>query len=370
MAAGGLGNAGTPLAGELDFFGLRFDLPPPLDNAVGVFSVTVLIYVLLAAVIYYLLRPAAQAIAGRTPTRLDNRILKALDGSVFMLIVLFGARSSLEGLVPFAGPDRVFAIEATVDVFIVVVFAYAVYRVFREIISHSLEALQSKGRDLVVPLLDRVGALFIGLLAIMAIGSRLGVDLSALLVGGAFLGIVVGLAAQETLANLFAGISLVLDRPFRVGDWLELATGEVVEVREIGLRSSRLYHPYDSSIIVLPNTVLASTKITNAGPTGEPTRMVVRFRAPYTADPEEVRRILLEAVGRVDGVDRAEGHEPVARLANFTDTAVAFEVLVWVARIEAQWEVASHIRSEGLKGLGAGGLLPAIMGAPPKADAR
>lgn len=366
MAGRALSGRGTSVAGELDFFGLRFELPAPFDNALGVFLVTVLIYVLLAAAVYYLLRPAARAFAGRSPTRLDNRILQGLDGSVFLLIVLFGARYSLAGLIPITGEDRVSLVEAGVDVLIVVVFAYAVYRVFREMISHSLETLQSKGRELVVPLLDRVGALFIGLLAILAIGSRLGVDLSALLVGGAFLGIVVGLAAQETLANLFAGISLVLDRPFKVGDWLELSTGEVVEVREIGLRSSRLYHPYDSSIIVMPNTVLASTKITNAGPSGEPTRMVVKFRAPYTAAAREVKTLLLESAMAVEGVDKDEGHAPVVRLANFSDSAVVYEVLFWVKRIEMQWEVASQVRSGGLEQLSAKGLYPAILGNPPK----
>jgi small-conductance mechanosensitive channel len=354
------------MAGELDLFGLRFQLPAPLDNEAGVFLVTVVIFAALAMSVYYLLGPAARALAGRSPNRIDDRVLKALDGSVFVLIVLFGARYSLDGLVPLFGEGRVGIVEAMLDVVIVVVLAYAVYRVFREVICHSLESLQSKGRELVVPLLDRLGALFIGLLALTAIGARLGVDLSALLVGGAFLGIVVGLAAQETLGNLFAGISLVLDRPFRVGDWLELSTGEVVEVREIGLRSSRLYHPYDSSTIVMPNTVLATTKITNAGPSGGPTRIVVRFRAPYTADPAEVAEILEGAAGSVEGVLLEKGRRPTVRLGNFNDSAVVYEVLLWVVRIERRWEVASNIRALGLQRLAKAGHRPAVIGNPPK----
>jgi small-conductance mechanosensitive channel len=358
------------MAGELDIFGLKVQLPPPLDNEVGVFVATVAIVVLLALCVHYLLRPVVHAIAGRSPTRLDNRLLEAMDGSIFALIVLMGARTSMRVLEPIAGVERLALIEAGTDVLIVVVFAYAVYRVFREFIAHSLDAFQSKGRELVVPLLDRIGALFIGMLALAAIGSRLGIDLSALLVGGAFLGIVIGLAAQETLANLFAGISIILDRPFRVGDMLELSTGEVVQVEEIGLRSSRLYHPYDSSTIVLPNTLLATTKITNSGAMGDPTRMVVRFRLPYDAEPATVERLLLQAISHSDGVLDDDAHRPAVRLSNFLESAAVYEALVWVQRNDRQWEVASRIRSAGLPLLNAAGLRPNVIGTPQGAEPR
>jgi len=242
------------------------------------------------------------------------------------------------------------------------VFAYAAYRAFRELIGHSLDAFPYKGRELVVPLLDRIGALFIAMLAVVAVGSRLGVDLSALLVGGAFLGIVIGLAAQEPLANLFAGISIVLDRPFRIGDVLEVATGEVVRVQEIGLRSSRLYHPYDSSTIVMPNTILASTKITNSGAVGDPTRLVVRFRVPYGADPGMVARLLTDAIKDTPGAMDEEGRRPVVRLGNFSDSAVVYEALLWVVRNDRQWEVASGVRAGGLKRLNAAGPRPNEVG--------
>ncbi|MEJ2618430.1 MAG: mechanosensitive ion channel, partial [Ignavibacteriaceae bacterium] len=109
----------------------------------------------------------------------------------------------------------------------------------------------------------------------------------------ASLGIGVGLAAQDIFKNIFGGIMILFDRPFQVGDKIEIGDhyGEVIK---IGLRSTRIVTPDDSTVSI-PNGEVMSKSVSNTN-YGEPNcQVVAEIYLPITVDTEKVRQIAIEA---------------------------------------------------------------------------
>lgn len=130
------------------------------------------------------------------------------------------------------------------------------------------------------------------------------IDLGPLLATSAALSIVLGLALQDTLGNLFAGISLQMDHSFEIGDWVEVINGNqktVGQVTEISWRSTTLMGWFNETV-TLPNRFLAGTQISNFKKGEIAIYRNFVFRVPHNLDTEYLRRGLLESLRQVSGV--------------------------------------------------------------------
>jgi len=194
---------------------------------VGAFVVSVVGWALVALAIAFVIDPIIRAVAAKTTTTLDDILLKILRGPIFVLIITYGTVTSLEIL--DLDRDTVAQIEQVYAIALVAIGAWIAYRVYDGILLNYAKKFASKTQteldDVLVPLMEKIGLIVIPITAIMVILGMLGYDLTALLAGAGFLGIVVGLAAQSTLANFFAGMQLLADRPFKVGDLLSGIVG-------------------------------------------------------------------------------------------------------------------------------------------------
>lgn len=170
--------------------------------------------------------------------------------------------------------------------------------------------------------LTRYTILSLGL--VMAV-SQLGIDVASLLAGVGILGIAVGLAAQDSLSNLVAGITILWDRPFRIGDNVTVS-GTFGAVQEIGLRTTRI-RTVDQLDAILPNKEIINQEIINH--TLNPMmRLAVPLGIAYHEDSRHARRVLLEAI---------RGHElllekpaPEVVVVALADSSVNLELRVWL----------------------------------------
>jgi small-conductance mechanosensitive channel len=140
-------------------------------------------------------------------------------------------------------------------------------------------------------------------------------------------GIAVGFAAKDTLANLFAGVSILADAPYRIGDFIVL-DGERGQVTRIGLRSTRIL-TRDDVEITIPNSTIANSKIVNeSGGPWTKHRLRIPVSLAYGADIEAVRTILIEIARE----NRYVCQQPEARVRfrAFGDSALNFELLCWI----------------------------------------
>lgn len=181
-------------------------------------------------------------------------------------------------------------------------------------------------RDLLVPL-TRFAVLAIGVL--MAL-DQMGFEVRSLIAGLGIAGLAVGLAAQETMANIFAGFAILWDQPFRIGDIVTMA-GNQGQVTEIGLRSTRL-RTFDQREVILPNKEVIQQPIVNHS-RAPAMRIDAALPVAYGVPVERVREVLLAAARR--GLPVLESPEPQVVVTALADSGVTVELRVWVADPQA-----------------------------------
>ena len=157
-----------------------------------------------------------------------------------------------------------------------------------------------------------------------------GVNPTAWLASAGVIGIAVGFAARDSLANLFSGIFLVADSPYKIGDYIVLDTGERGEVTQMGMRSTRLL-TRDDVEVTIPNAVMANAKIVNeSGGPWEKERIRVPVSVAYGSDVDEVCEVLQSVA--VSHSEIVKQPAPRVRMRAFGSSSLDFELLAWIDR--------------------------------------
>lgn len=269
----------------------------------------------------------ATGLARRTRFRIDNDIVDALRRPVFWTLVFIGVALAYQAWAP-EDSTLLRRILVTLGIWY---WMKALMRV-SDIV---LDALARRAHTHVwieprsLPLYEISAKLFVVGAAAYAIMATWNIDVTAWLASAGIVGIAVGFAARDTLANLFAGIFILADAPYKLGDFIVLDSGERGRVTDIGIRSTRLL-TRDDIEITLPNAVIANTKITNE--TGGPykkTRVRATVGVAYGSDIDRVREVLKGVLDDCEYVERYP--EPQTRFRSMGDSSLVFEVRGWVA---------------------------------------
>ena len=195
-----------------------------------------------------------------------------------------------------------------------IIAAYRITDLFASIFLRLAGNTQTTMDDQLVPLVSKLVKLIVGVLGILFVLQNLNVNVTALLAGISIGGLALALAAQETVKNLIGSITIFLDRPFQIGDFIESSSisGSVVE---IGVRSSRLRAP-DGAMMSIPNGTLANLTITNHG-VRTYRRFATTLGLQYNTSPAQIEAF-------VEGTRKIIFDHPMARN---TDNLVYFHEL-------------------------------------------
>ncbi|WP_320006745.1 mechanosensitive ion channel family protein [Maridesulfovibrio sp.] len=161
------------------------------------------------------------------------------------------------------------------------------------------------------------------------VGSAFGIPVTAIFASAGIAGMAIALAARETLANFFGGVSIFMDRPFRAGDYIVLDNGDRGEVKAVGMRSTKI-QTRDDIMITIPNSVITNGKVVNQSRPLPHFRVRVKLGVAYGSDVDRVEEILL-ALAEQNELAIASP-EPRVRFRKFGDSALEFELLCWAAR--------------------------------------
>ena len=156
-----------------------------------------------------------------------------------------------------------------------------------------------------------------------------GFSVTAVFASAGIAGLAIAMAARETLANFFGGISILLDRPFTSGDYIILDSGERGEVVDIGLRSTRIL-TRDEILICIPNSVITNVKIVNESAPAPRFRIRIKIGVAYGTDVEQVEEILMKLARENELA--ANNPAPRVRFRAFGDSSLDFELLCWARR--------------------------------------
>ena len=167
--------------------------------------------------------------------------------------------------------------------------------------------------------------------AFAALGS-IGIDFTSFALIAGALSVGIGFGLQAIVSNFVSGLILLFEGTLRVGDFIEMDGGVRGVVREINTRAT-VITTNDSVDLVVPNSVLVTTQLTNWTLRESYGRLRVSFGVAYGSDKELVKKVALEAIKEVDcALTNMPGREPQVRLSNFGDSAMEFTVLFWVSR--------------------------------------
>jgi len=225
----------------------------------------------------------------RTKTHLDDQIVEHLHRPIFLSVLFLGLYAATR-LMALPDPYH-FAVTAFLKTMAVLIWGGMFLRISHLI----LDALSHHGKGggwieaRTAPLLDNLGKLAIIGIGIYMLLVSWHLDVKPWLASAGIAGIAVGFAAKDTLANLFGGLFIVADAPYKLGDYILLDTGERGMVTQIGLRSTRIL-TRDDVEITLPNAQIANSKIVNeSGGPYEKARITVTVGVAYGSDVDQVR---------------------------------------------------------------------------------
>jgi len=267
-------------------------------------------------------------LAQRTRGEFDDRIMQLLHRPIFQSMLLVGVGVAVLVL---ALPERLerllFSLLMTIGLLIWSVVAFKLIRMTLRRMSHDPKRIQMLNVQ-TLPLFENVAVVLIVGIAIYYIFSAWHIDMTAWLASAGIVGIAVGFAAKDSLANLFSGVFILADAPYKIGDFVVLDSGERGEVTHIGIRSTRLL-TRDDVEVTIPNAVMGNTKITNeSGGPHEKFRVRVQIGVAYGSDIDLVRKVLTDIAINADSV--CEDPEPRVRLRGFGGSSLDFELLCWV----------------------------------------
>ncbi len=297
-----------------------------------------------AKVAEMLLARALPRLTRRTQTELDYQIFAALRKPVtvsFLLVGVHFALLVLEVPAPFDGYLK--SVLATLAIFMWLLFALRFSRLILAALSRNRERFTFI-QPQTLPLMENTATLVLAGGGIYFLLLAWHVSVSGWLASAGIAGLALGLAAKDSLARLFAGVSILADAPFSVGDFIVLESGERGEITRIGIRSSRLL-TRDDLEIVLPNSILANSKIVNeAGGPARQRRVRVRVQVAYGSDVDQVRSLLTTIAG--DHHQVCEQPEPRVRFRAFEDSGLRFELLAWVDEPVLRGRVLDALNTE------------------------
>jgi small-conductance mechanosensitive channel len=183
--------------------------------------------------------------------------------------------------------------------------------------------------------------LIIGILVIL---SMLGVSIAPLLTALGVGGLAVALALQDTLANLFAGFHILVEKSLRVGDFVRIESGQEGYVDDITWRTTRV-RTLSNSIVVVPNRKMAQSVVVNYSLPNELLTTTVALRVDASADPEKVEQIMAEETRKIlrDLPGTAADQEPTVAFG-IGDNFLEFTLSVSVHRFAAQSKVQNELR--------------------------
>ena len=279
-----------------------------------------------------------------TKTTLDDRILQLMHKPIFYSILFIGFMISIK-TIQFSDYIE-FLLIGILKTITILIWLYVVSKIL--VMSMEWASRKTAANKILqkntVPLFNNLGKIAIGLFGIYFIFLSWDININGILASAGVLGVVLGLAAKDTVSNFFAGIFLMADAPFKEGDYILLDTGERGYVNKMGLRSTR-FMTRDDIEITIPNSVIAASKIVNeSGGPGEIERVRVTLMIAYDSDLDKVKNLLIDVAKKEKNVMKSP--EPRVRFREFADHGLKIQLLFWIQNPEIRGKTVDSINTE------------------------
>ncbi len=325
-----------------------------LQNQYWRVAIIIGVATLIALFLRILVIPLLFRLSRKTSSDVDEKVFEYLWPAILRTVVLQGVHIATLDFVQSERIDEVVSsLTATLMILIWGRFLNGVGSVVFRKLSANAEKFQWI-QPQTLPLIQFIYKVALFGMMTYLVMSAWHVNLTSWLASAGVMGIAVGFAAKDTLANFIAGVFILMDAPYKVGQYITIDGDTRGVVTEIGMRSTRLL-TRDNVEVTVPNAVIGNAKIINES-SGPSPRMRVRVAASvaYGSDVDQVREILLECAKGVPHT--SEDQSPVVRFVAMGESSLDFQVLVWVKHPVFRGRVHDEINTRLYKALAAAGV--------------
>jgi len=285
------------------------------------------------------------ALARRTRTSVDDLMLEALRAPLAAGVVMAGIGAATIVLqLPTEPVDVRGFVSGALLVAIALVAVWLLFRLIDALAAYYGELsakTDSTFDDMLVPLFRKALKVFVGVIAFVVVVQNMGYSVSGILAGLGIGGLAVALAAKDTLANVFGSVTILIDKPFRVGDWIKTSEFEGI-VEEIGFRSTRI-RTWPRTLVVVPNNALVNMTVDNhqAMPVR---RIFMTIGVTYDTTAPQMRTLLGKIEEHIQAID---GISPDGWVVRFTDFGgSSLDIKIRCFTIPLGWDDHMAIRQE------------------------
>ena len=325
----------------------------PYIQALGILLVSIVV----AKLADWLLTRGLTRLTRRTPTEIDDQMLEMVHKPIFFSVLLAGLAVALTLIEPREPFDLIgFGLIKTLVVLLWLALGIRLILLILDWMTEQPERFHIVQPD-TKPLFDIAARVILVGGAIYFVLISWNVDVTAWLASAGIIGIAVGFAAKDTLANLFAGVFILADAPYKIGDFIVLDGGQRGRVTKIGIRSTRIL-TRDDVEITIPNATIANSQIINeSGGPYVKYRNRISVGVAYGSDVDLVREILL-GVAQAAGEAGSLSHdpEPRVRFRGFGDSALLFDLLYWIEDPVLRGRVQDSLNTSVYKALAQAGI--------------
>jgi len=291
-------------------------------------AIFLIVFVVLR-VFLYVIGKILPFLVSKTKTTLDDIIIKKTSGPLTIIAILVGIRFSISEI--NLGGSSSGIVEGILLTLMIFMGGILVYHILNALItvgfSEFVKKNKGKVNESLLQFFHSILIIAIFIVIFLSILASWGIEIGPLLAGLGVAGLAIAFALQSTLANVFGGISIILDRSIQLGDVIKLEDGTSGEVLKINLRSTKI-KTFDNELIIIPNSKLSEGNIQNIALPKPDIRVAVPFGVAYGSDVAEVKKIVMKEIKKVKGF--IDDPEPAVRFLAMADSSLNFSAYFYI----------------------------------------
>ncbi|MCH7641478.1 mechanosensitive ion channel family protein [Patescibacteria group bacterium] len=278
---------------------------------------------LVALIIRFIFENILQNLSRKTKTKLDDKIIVVSKTPIFWTVFLLGFFYAATSLDLSANIQKI--LTNLLKSVALIIWARASLKILHIVSSELEKRLDKIGKSSdAVPFLENLAKVTLFAITALIFLTTWGVNVTPLLASAGVAGLAVAFAAKDTVANLFGGISVFFDKPYKVGDYVIVDDKYRGEVIQIGMRSTKI-RTRDNVLLTAPNSVMVTNVVINETGFDPKLRIRIPLGVSYNEDLDNVEKVLVDELKKHPRVLASPA--PRVRFRAFGDSAVELEVL-------------------------------------------
>jgi len=286
-------------------------------------------------------------LAGKTKTSLDDKIIAATRLPVRYLAIILGLYFAIR-YYGFSWSWRGYGLKEIFFVLIVLLLGFAFSRLLKTFfIWYGDKERARKINQTMFVFIRKMISVFVYAIVLLIIFKQLGIEIGPMLAGLGIAGLAIALGLQQTLANLFSALFLVMDKSINIGDWIQLEDGTKAYIEDISWRSVRI-RTIGNNTVIVPNSTFVEQKISSYDYPESTFSTSINVGVSYDSDLEQVEKVAVQAAKNIIKQEKIQvkDNEPIIRYKELADSSINFIVIIKIDSVRDEGRIKHALIKE------------------------